>query len=51
MDEKSEIMKIYDCENSPLRYMIEPRGTIEIVGKDDETRKEDLERLLPFDDP
>ena len=44
--EKPDILKVYDCDENPLSYMIEPKGSIEIVDKDDVTKKEDLENIL-----
>ena len=44
--EKPKFLKIYGCNENPLCYMIEPRGSIEIVDKDDVTKKEDLENIL-----
>ena len=46
-EEKEKLVKdIYDCEESPLSYIIEPKGSIKITDKDDETKKEDLENII-----
>ena len=37
--ENSDILKVYGCNENPLSYMIEPKGSIEIVDKDDVTKK------------
>ncbi len=44
--EKPDICKVYGCDEDPLSYMIESKGSIEIVDKDDVTKKEDLENIL-----
>ena len=42
----SEIMQLWGCAENPLAYMIEPKGSVEIVGKDHKTKKEDLKNIL-----
>ena len=39
-------MDIYDCNENPLAYMIEPKGSVEIADKDKKISKEDLENVL-----
>ena len=47
-----DIMTFYDCKEHPLSYMIEPKGSVEIVGSkekkptEDIIPKEDLENIL-----
>lgn len=41
-----DIEEIYDCEDSPLSYMIEPKITVDVVDKDDKVTPEDLEHIL-----
>ncbi len=45
---KQDISDIWDSEDSPLSYMIEPRGYVEWVSKDHVTKKEDLDNLLEW---
>ena len=46
-DEKEKVVRdIYNCVENPLSYIIEPKGSIKITDKDDETKKEDLERII-----
>lgn len=40
------VQEIYDCEENPLSYMIEPRGSVEITDKNKKIKKEDLENIL-----
>ncbi len=42
----SDILALYDCDENPLAYMIEPKGSVEITDEDSETTKEDLENIL-----
>ena len=44
--EKDGIRDIYDCDENPLDYMIEPKGSVDIVDKNYKTTKEDLEHIL-----
>ena len=44
--EKSDVLEVYDSDENPLSFMVEPKGEIDIVDKDDETTKEDLEHVL-----
>ena len=46
--EKEDISDIWDCEDSPLSYMIEPRGSVEMVSKDHVTKKEDFDNILEW---
>ena len=43
---KPDVLKVYGCTESPLAYMIEPRGSVKFVDKDHVTKKEDLENIL-----
>ncbi len=43
---EDSIKDIYDCDENPLAYMIEPKGSVDFVDKDYETTKEDLEPIL-----
>ena len=45
-DSNNNIKELYDCNENPLSYMIEPKGSVDIIDKDDETTKEDLEHVL-----
>lgn len=45
-DEEETIQEIYDCNENPLQYMIEPKGSLKIVDKEHKTKKEDLENIL-----
>lgn len=47
-DAKEELVqKIYDCDESPLAYIIEPRASIRFVGKNEpELKKEDFNDLI-----
>lgn len=45
-DDNNNIQEIYDCDENPLSYMIEPKGSVDIINKDEETTKEDLEHVL-----
>ena len=40
------ILSIYNTGENPLSYVIEPKLSIKITDKNDETKKEDLERVL-----
>ena len=42
----SDILELYGCDESPLAYMIEPKGSVEITDKNHKTKKEDLENIL-----
>ncbi len=42
----SDVLELYDCDENPLAYMIEPKGSIKITDKDKKTTKEDLENTL-----
>ncbi len=42
----SDISDLYDCDENPLAYMIEPKCSIEFTDEDYETKKEDLENIL-----
>lgn len=42
----NDARKIYDTDENPLSYMIEPKGEIEIVDKDVETKPEDFKSVL-----
>ena len=43
---KEDISDIWDCEGSPLSYMIEPRGSVAWVSKDHVTKVEDLDNIM-----
>ena len=47
-DDKLEklVQEIYDADENPLAYMIEPRGSAEFTDKNDIIKKEDLENIL-----
>ena len=45
-DDSNNIKEFYDCNDSPLLCMIEPKGSVDIIDKDDKTTKEDLEHVL-----
>ncbi len=45
-DDDSDILELYGCDDNPLSYMIEPKGSVRITSKDDKTTKEDLENIL-----
>lgn len=40
------IEEIYDCDENPLAYMIEPKAEVDIIPKDYKTTPEDLEHVL-----
>ena len=40
------VKEIYGCEENPISYMIEPRGSVEITDKNTEPKKEDFENIL-----
>ena len=40
------VLEIYNAEENPLAYMIEPKGSVDYVDKNHVTKKEDLERIL-----
>ena len=52
MDATEDIIAVYGCDEHPLSYMIEPKGSVEIVGSkekkptEDIIPKEDLENIL-----
>ena len=46
VDGNEDIQEIYDCDVNPLSCMIEPKGSVDIIDKDVETTKEDLEHVL-----
>lgn len=39
------VLGVYDCDNHPLSYMIEPRGSIRFT-KDTKVTKEELENIF-----
>ena len=45
MDDQ-EVLNVYGSDDNPLSYMIEPKGSVDIIDKDEETTKEDLEPIL-----
>ncbi len=46
-DERESVVDaIYDCEENPLAYMIEPKGSVKITDKNKKTKKEDLQNIL-----
>jgi len=45
--EKEKLVKeIYDCKESPLAYIIEPKGSVRITDKNAKTEKDDLESIM-----
>ena len=42
----SDILELYGCGESPLAYMIEPKGSVELTDQNHKTKKEDLENIL-----
>ena len=45
--ELSDIVKaIYDSDENPLAYMIEPKGSVEIADKNTVITRKDLENIL-----
>ena len=43
---KPDVLKVYDSDESPLAYMIEPRGSVTFVDEDHVSKKEDFENIL-----
>jgi len=39
------VLEIYGCDDNPLAYMIEPRISVVLTGKDPETDPRDFETL------
>ena len=49
MNPKSSIertLATYGCDDHPLRYVVEPRGSLKIVSKDHVTKPDDLKSIL-----
>ncbi len=42
----SEILEQYGCDENPLAYMIEPKGSVLVTDEDYEMKEEDLENIL-----
>lgn len=40
------IESVYDCEDNPLQYMLEPRGSVDIVSSKTNIKKQDFEKQL-----
>ena len=45
-DDEQDVLDLYNCDENPLSYMIEPKGSVKITSKDVKTTKEDLENIL-----
>lgn len=43
----SEILELYGCDDEPMAYMIEPRGTVRYVDENHKTTVEELQNILP----
>lgn len=41
-----DVLRVWDCDDNPLFYMIEPRGWVRAVDKDHVTKPKDLESIL-----
>lgn len=41
-----EVLDIYGCKDSILRYMVEPRGSTRAVSKDEDLTKDRIENVL-----
>ena len=44
--EKKIVEDLYDCEENPISYMIEPKGSIKFTESSDKITKEDFKKIL-----